>query len=71
MKQVILLKLINLKVANGNKKDACAMNCLKTADYIDLFYTTLSEFPGYYQQILIEFNKIFFLILFLKKAFSY
>jgi len=25
---------------------ACEMNCLKTSDYVDLFYTTLAEFPG-------------------------
>ena len=30
----------------GNMTEACEMSCLKTADYVDLFYTTLAEFPG-------------------------
>ncbi len=25
---------------------ACVMNCLKTSDCVDLFYTKLAEFPG-------------------------
>lgn len=32
----------------GEDRDTCAANCkeLTTADYIDLLWTTLAEFPG-------------------------
>ncbi len=28
------------------QEKSCVMSCLKTEDYLDLFYTTLAEFPG-------------------------
>lgn len=42
----------------GQSLDTCAADCkqLQTTDYIDLLWTTLAEFPGYFPPLLKTFS---------------